>query len=382
MKNKRKFIITSAIFILCLVYFSSLPLGALKRNTSYWKIKVTAEKSKVRVERDLQSPVATIFPKGKMFKSYEKLDEWFRVVVTDELGFTIIGYIHSSEVEVLKEQKSSPTEFWEVESKPFKGINLNIKLTMGVNYFSGGTIGKGTKGIFDSTSVYISSFGYEETKKFNPLHSGHQLSGDIIYHFTPQLGIGVGAGYSFSFSKSTVSFTHNEIDGLFSYMDSRLDMDIIPLRLGLFLIFPLNKTFNLCLNAGPSVYIVNYSYTLNSKHPYYQTTLHKATSSGLGIQGGLGVDIKLNSRVFFFIEGQGRYAKITNLEGSIQQWVYSESFPLQNPQKNEGIFYYLSGELYPCLAVFKEGTPLEENAQKAVFDFSGFSLQTGIRLRF
>jgi hypothetical protein len=385
----KKKLIIFITFILCLACFSSVSQGALASDTSYWEIKVIAEKAKVRVERDLKSPAAATLSRGSILKSYEKAGEWFRVIVTDEIGFAVIGYLHSIDVEVLREKKSSGMGFWEEESGPFEGLNISIKFTIGLNYFSGGDISKGTQGIYDSTAAYISSFGLEEFRKFKPFHIGYEISGDIIYHITPNLGVGLGSGFFFSGNKSTAYFhSYDDVDTMFfgnaSYLDSTPKIEAVPIRLGIYLTLPLDKTFNLCLNTGPSLYLINYTYILRSEPPYYQATIHEAKSHGFGVQGGIGIDFKLNSRTIFFIQGQGRYAKITNLRGNIlEKNFYSlNEFGEPPSTKVEGVFYYLTGNEYPSLTIFDEDTPINDRARKAVFDFSGFIIQTGISVKF
>jgi len=48
----------------------------------------------------------------------------------------------------------------------------------------------------------------------------------------------------------------------------------------------------------------------------------------------------------------------------------------------EGMFYYQTGEKFPVLTIFEEDEPVDKSARKAVFDFSGFTIRTGVRVRF
>ena len=342
-----KDILISILFLAC---FLPLHLRALNPDSSRWELKVVAEESKVRLEPDLQSPVTAILPQGSILRSYEKVGDWFRLIITDERGFVVIGYIYSGDVEILSEKSSSAKDYWGGELGFSKGINLSFKFSAGLNYFSGGDISNGTRGMYFSFADLISSLGYEENKKYENFHVGYDISADIIYNFTPNLGVGLGFGYFFTTYKNNTALENIKVFGLNAYIDSIPAIRVVPIRLGLFLTLPVHSTFSICLNAGPTLYLVKYTYAFNyicpSLFPSQEVTSHKATSNGLGFQGGVGVEINLNPRAIFFIEGQGRYAKITNFKGKIQSrpYYYWSFMTKAYTDTVEGMFYYLQGE--------------------------------------
>ncbi len=67
------------------------------------KIKVSVDKTNVRLDPDASSPVIAVVPAGLIIQPIKKIDEWYFVELPpNEKGDVIAGYIHQNEVEEIK----------------------------------------------------------------------------------------------------------------------------------------------------------------------------------------------------------------------------------------------------------------------------------------
>ncbi len=366
--------------ILLAVCLFPLTVYATNSEVSDWKLKVAAEKANIRLEANVESPVVITLQEGAILESYGKEGEWFRVIMgPDEEGYSFIGYIHFEDVDVIEEKKSEESEFWDEEPDSFQGIGLRIKLSGGLNYFSSGDIGKGTQGFYDSRADYFSSAGYALDKRFKSFHTGFDISGDIIFFLKPQIGVGLGVGYIYA---RRIDFF--QVSGENNFMDrhrSIPEITVIPIKLELFFSFPLNRLFSLSFSGGPALYLTEYTYFLSPNWKELSQIGQKANAKSLGFHGGIGLEVKLDQRAAFLIEGQGRYAKISNFMGK------ETKYRLVPPGeevilKEEGTLYYMEDEKFPYLAIRDEVSSGSQAGKKAIFDLSGFCIRVGLIYKF
>lgn len=371
-----------------LVFFFLFTFIVLCAGASEWKLKISVEKANIRREPNAESPIVSTAPKGTILDSYEKIGEWFRVIIgPDEKGFTVIGYIHSSDVEVLKEKISKEPDLWEVESEFFRGIGLSVKLSGGLSYFGSGDIDRGTKGIFDSTADSLSAAGYLIDERSDPFRAGVDASGDLIYFIKPRIGIGLGVGYIHATVKNLLIVTGKELRTEEQISSSPI-INAVPIRLGFFFKLPIHRLFSISLSGGPSLYLTEYSFILDTKWEDFTSIFQEANAKSLGFHGGIGLEVNMNRRAAFFVEGQGRYAKISNFEGeekTKERVFYKEEKYVGYDYvitKEKGKLYYLEGEKFPSLVISKEQPSGFKTNKKAIFDLSGFSLRAGLIIKF
>jgi len=274
-----------------------------------------------------------------------------------------------------------PGRAQEEEEEEFKGVGIHLKLRGAWVTFSGGDIDKGTAGIYDQQVAEITSVGFElgENGK-KPFRTGYELTGDIVYHFTPSIGIGVGGGLVRAHQQSSLLF--HWPDSPYEYrLMSLPEIKILSLRLGLFYVIPLNRLLTICLSAGPEYYFADYKYGGNLTTPYSASSLtHRAKARQLGVQGSLGLEIRMNRRLAFVIEALGRYAKISGFEGKEETYEWSGGH--SSTVDEQGIIFFIEGEEYPRLDIPSAGAPGGQGGRKAVFDLSGVSLQAGLNFKF
>jgi len=362
------------LVLICIVLFSLYPLYS---DTSQWKIKISVEEANIRLEPAVESPVVLTLAKGAVLDSYEKTEGWFRVVIgPDEKGFTLIGYLHSSDVEVLEEKIIKEPDFWEEEPEFFEGIGLRVKISGGLSFIGSGDIDKGTRGFFDSTADLFLSSGYTVDKRPESFGPALDISGDIIFIIKPRIGIGLGISHIRASAKNFLLVSGKEL-----YLEQQVGsipkITVIPIRLGAFFTIPIHGSFSISLNGGPSLYLTRYSYAMETNIRDITDVFQKATARSLGFHGGLGIAVDLTKRSVFFIEGQGRYAKISNFEGEERlrntDNVYSEE---------KGKLYYFEDGTYFYLTIRNEEPSGYKTIKKATFNLSGISLRAGLIIKF
>ena len=378
----------SSLIILLVTCVFPLNIFALNSYSSEWKLRVSVEKANIRYEPDLKSPVVTTAAKETILESFEKKGQWFKVIImSGQEGFVSIGYILSSDVEIISEKLSQETDFWKYEEPgSFQGIGLSLKLTGGMTYFSGGDVGVGTRGMYDQNSDFLLSQGFFLEVDPWSFHIGSELTGDLIIDITSKLGIGFGSGNIHANNTSILTFYKEALIYDRYQITSISGINVIPIRVGLFFSIPIHRLFNISLNGGTGIYFAKYNYSLGSTWENINDIGHVAKATGLGFHGGIGLELNLHRRAVFFIECQGRYAKISNFKGteSITEWgelIYAGRRGFITTFE-EGSLYYLEDKTYPGLVISKDIPTGFNSVEKAVFDFSGFSIRAGIKIRF
>ena len=267
------------------------------------------------------------------------------------------------------------------EEGEFQGLGLHVKLKGAYVAFAAGDMEKGTAGFYDRQVVEILSAGFElGTSDKNSFRNGYELAGDIIYYFTPRIGVGVGGSLVRAQEESSTFFHWPE--STFDYRMTGLpEIKIISVRLGVYYLIPLNRLLTVTVSAGPEYHIADFKYGGSLTTPYYAGSLvQRVDARKLGLHGGIALEVRMNRRLAFCLEALGRYAKISGFEGkeAAYEWTEGGSFTVQD----EGTLYYTEEDGYPHLDIPSAGAPGGQNARKAVFDFSGVSLRAGLNFKF
>jgi len=366
---KRNKILISVILFLGFFPFQANAFS-LSQDLVEWELRVIGLEADIHLEPDENSTVIMTVPQSSILRSYEQEGEWFRVIFQHENGIVVIGYVHSSQVKILKEEVEKKPNFWGEESEFFEGIGLTIKVSAGFNHIAAGEINEGLRGVVDFHKQILSYSGYYFDREFEPFHSGFDYGIDAIYSLTSHIGIGIGTGYIWWGNKNWMPLS----DPLFiRRLDSTPRIKAHPVRIGAFFTIPVFNRINLTLNAGPSYYFVQYNYNM-SFNPYNVVTRTKG--QGWGYHGGIGLELEWNSRSTLFVELQGRHAKINNFKGTEKRFGHTI----------EGSLCYLEGddgsEIKGLLYVLNEEMLIYPNIRKADFDLSGFAINVGAKVKF
>ena len=267
----------------------------------------------------------------------------------------------------------------------FADGKFSLRLQGGRTYISGGDVHHGTKALFYPGPGEVLQVG-----EYRGVHWGYEFGGDIIFELTPRLGIGVGVGYMLSSHTSEVESLDLE-SGADIVVRAEPKLSAVPIRLGLYLTVPISRKFNLYADAGASYYFrARYSDEwgwgwldyLGTQIGYIQvTTRAERKKVPLGFQGGIGFEYKLSHNLYLCLDARGRYARFRGWKGSS---VLESDYEM--PFSEQGTLYYESVPMLtgsPRLLMVQSAPPdgPDGEPRQAVIDFSGVSLQVGIRIR-
>ncbi|HUU52473.1 MAG TPA: hypothetical protein VMW92_05555 [Candidatus Heimdallarchaeota archaeon] len=275
------------------------------------------------------------------------------------------------------------------------GVRITLKLNGGLGYLRLGDVNAGTRAFFDWGQINLPSRDYTITGGYEALHWGSEFGGDLIFELSPKIGVGIGAGYlRGSKNPGSPMMTIDYDSSPFYTLYSKTKVSATPLRLGLFLTLPVGRKTNFIANAGVSWYLnVKYDswWGLGTPGTYIPeepwqivSTTAAQRKNPLGFQGGLGLEHLFFWKVALFIEAQGRYARIRHLEGTtVSTAIWGGFFPSFSEQ---GRLYYESVPTIPDAPrlIMVQSSPPDGpggEPRQAAVDFSGVSLQFGIRIR-
>ncbi len=368
------------LLIFCL-FFSGL-CYAQPISSQRWELRVKVNEARIYHEPDVKSRVVTMVAISSILLSYEKTENWFRVIIgPDDEGFFFIGYIQAGAVDITSQKTSEEPVYWMEKPGSFQGIGLEVKIAGGMSYFAEGDFERGTRGLYDSFVDLASTKGYPIEREIKSLHSSLDFSGEIIYRFTPRLGVGLGVGLVQT-TKKSYFFMHEEYSNEHT-MTSVPMISSIPLKLGIYYILPFNRFFNFFLNTGAAVYFTKYGYTRLVKLMGTEEIRQKASTKNLGIHGCIGLEFNFHPRGALLIEAEARYARISNFEGESLIRKYSPYFiDMTYDIKKKGKLYYLEGEKYSSLSIMEQEPSGYQTARKAVLDLSGIVVRVGLKYRF
>jgi len=268
----------------------------------------------------------------------------------------------------------------------FADGKLSLRLQGGWTCLSAGDINSGTQALFDWRKAdWVASAG-----GYKPVHKGFEIGGEIIFELTPRLGIGIGGGYLKISRYSQSRLYDPEEIASYETLGVEPTLSAVPIQAGVHLTVPLNAKFNLHADIGASYYFkARYSYEWRSIYwwidvlsGYIQiTTNAEKKNTPIGFQGGISLEYELRHNIFLYLDARGRYARFRGLKGSS---VIESSFV--TPSSEQGILYYESAPMLwdaPRVIMVQSDPPNGPGGEprQAVIDFSGVSLQFGIRIR-
>jgi len=265
----------------------------------------------------------------------------------------------------------------------FADGKFSLKLQGGWAYLSAGDINPGTQAYFD----YHSTGWDRQTGGYRAVHNGYEFSGDIVFELSTRLGVGIGGGY-LQISRASnmgLSLTEPSINSAGVSAEPRLSA--VPIRASVYLTIPWREKFNFIADVGLSYYFRS-RYSDESEAVYFPgpiyvliTTRAENKKTPIGFQGGISLEYEMGRSFFLYLEARARYARFRGLKGSS---VLESDF--ETPFSEQGLLYYESVPMLPGSPRFimvQSNPPNGPDGEprQAVIDFSGVSLQFGIRIR-
>ncbi len=370
------------------------------------KLKVVSEIANIRQNPDIGSAIIHQLPQGTILQATAKQGEWY--VIQMKLGEdkVLSGFVHESLVIVIEgpalpapkektitepvEIVKEPEGVEELEEVPAEDVRVpaekpspsvaqqsrfRVSFCGGMASILVGDLNTGAKGLGDYYEVLL---GESKSGEVAPLHTANIFEGELNMALSSKLFLNIGAAYLSGKKESHVDYPDGTYVEVYA---TRPSVRSIPFRLSLSY-YP-NRAFYIKL--GGEYHLAKCAYTYRYEEAdFWQEWKGDASAQGLGVFGGLGIEINPSGNVCFFIETLGRYCRITNFEGTDE---YSESTGAQSTES--GTLYIYQGhiterESYPLLYI-RERKPSEagvSDAKVAAIDLSGFEVRVGIRFKF
>ncbi len=285
-----------------------------------------------------------------------------------------------------------------VPSLTLAKVGISFRVQGGLNWLKAGDVNPGTKGLFDWFRDYYNPTGgpVTPTGGYKAVHYGYEFGGDVIFDLSKNIGIGIGAGYLQTTTKSStmsLAGTFGPGDDWTESVTANPKLTAIPVRLNLFLTFPLGRKFNFTANAGATYYYkakytadmrMDYAETGGSPYSFWEAlSTRTERKNAFGFQGGLGLEYKMSRSIALFIEAEGSYAKFKGgFEGTSEMTDSSGGDNIET-----GKLYYLQTTGGgPSSVIMVQSTPPTpgpgEVVREAILDYSRISLMIGLRFRF
>jgi len=283
---------------------------------------------------------------------------------------------------------SKPPQATAAAGEPKKSSPLSLRLYGGFSRLAAGDLNEGFDGYFELFELYDALGFGDATGGYNPVHAGYNFGADFVFQLSPMIGVGIGAGYLRSSASSLMTLA---IEGGELTLEGTPTLSAIPVRLAVFFTLPLSGKFNLTADVGGTYYaalkvdaVQRLAFPDETWEEMSISASRSSLSDNLGFQGSLGFEYKVSQKMGFFIEAVGRYARFKNFDTVMGL----ERDSGGGEDTNEGKLY-LQTFTYPegtYSAFTIESTPPAPDPPEITYrepkiDFSGFSLQAGIRIR-
>jgi len=247
-----------------------------------------------------------------------------------------------------------------------------------------GDVYEGLKGPTDWWAQVITLSGFARTGDFKQFDNSWEAGGDLIFYFTPVLGIGLGGGYLQTLpAKTEMTFTKTANPDIHMSMNPKITA--IPVRASLYASIPMGSALRLTLHGGASYYFtrMEFAWRLGTDSDWIQVE-NKADSKGLGFHGGAGLEFNFSSSASLFVEATGRLAKISGFTGDATM-----STSGGGSATDSGTLYYWKYDYGPLGIIpeigIRDPAPSGANysdVREAEIDLSGFGLRAGFIFRF
>ncbi len=262
-----------------------------------------------------------------------------------------------------------------------KKAKIDFKISGGLSYLQLGDWNAHLTGWNDSRRKDVEAEGGKVISENQPLHWSLEMEGEFIYSLSSRFAVGLGTGYIHGKVDDSAETLTDSITVL---NFNNFKVSAIPLKTKAYYVLNVSPKARISLGGGVGYYFarLNQHYRREPGTGYWIETDMTGKCSGFGAEGSISFEYAVKSSLSVFIEGLGRYARISGVTGTRERHDsnnWSDSI--------EGSYYALdrerSGEWYPVVNIATEA-PSEEgtrNVRDAILDFSGFTIRAGLKIR-
>jgi hypothetical protein len=351
----------------------------------------------------------------------------------------------------LEEPKPAPTPAAPVE-RPYvapssNGIIMGFRLSGGLSNINGGDF---NKSIVDTNAYFSEWNAYDHTSYYavdwKEMKWMPNFSGEVFVRFAKYFGIGLGVEFlsksnpgkiTYAYSEGPTRYSYTGYYYLYNFTENATwnyaqSMKVIPITLNFYVFFPVGRSGDFYVKAGPGYYLGTFETTENygdlwegrdvyyynsgtiypphwyAKDDYSSTSYYKATCNAIGFHFGAGFDFDLGSGIALFGEALYRMVKFDNWQGNATYddtdkyksgWYNNSSDELTTVTSTysdkwtgkawyyENYSSYLTTKYYGSYGLFSTGDEptngtYVKNVRPAEFNINGFAFRVGIKIGF
>jgi len=264
---------------------------------------------------------------------------------------------------------------------------FTLKLGGGAGSLSGGDLTSFKNGANELLRDFAGLAGGTMSGALENAKWGLELEGEIVYNISSRFGIGLGAGFIRASADSLAEIrAGTQVRIAFGWTPV---FTVVPVTVSGHYRFPVAPRLNVFARAGIGYYFATLDFTTLEESELYGLSLREendgtARKDGWGVQGGLGLEVRLSGGLALYFEGGGRYVTLTDWEVDSS---YRNSY---GSEKQRGTFWYVeknnedTGKSYPGLEM-KDREPSDPtflSVRKAKFSLSGIVFKTGVKFSF
>ena len=262
---------------------------------------------------------------------------------------------------------------------------FTLKLGGGAGSLSGGELTSFASGTNELLRDIARLAGATMSGALENAKWGLELEGELVYNISGRFGIGLGAGYIRASADSLAELRAGTLGRI--AIGWKPVFTVVPVTVSGHYRFPVAPRLNVFARAGIGYYFAKLDYKTLEESELYGLTLREendgtARKSGWGVQGGVGLEVRISSRLSLYFEGGGRHVALTD-------WDVDNSYRNSNSLgsvKQKGTFWYVeknnedTGKTYPGLEM-KDTQPSDPaflSVRKAKISLSGIVFKAGV----
>lgn len=198
---------------------------------------------------------------------------------------------------------------------------ISVRLSGGAHWLGGGDV---NEGVATWTQVFESHLRNEvvglqpgDGGQTAALRRSAGFDADVIVHLTPRVAIVGGVGLIDSASDDAIenAVVYGELRSA-TRNSTSLRARAIPVRVGARYSFPLGDRASLAVEGGAGIYFTDLSWSHHlDVSGWTSNWVSETRGQGLGLHGGVWVDVGLSDRLGLVVGVEGRRANIAGLDG-------------------------------------------------------------------
>lgn len=269
------------------------------------------------------------------------------------------------------------------------GEKFSLRMSAGYGFSGFGDLNMAEKGHNARLGDLAGSLGFNKTGELTLPHRGLDFSGEIVLRIAKPLEIGIGLGRLSRANSHSMAAIEEASSGARSLVRWTTRASAIPLLLNAYYRGPISPRLSSYVKAGLGYYFADLELTSEKESELlgietWSRLKSKGRDYALGYQAGLLIEYGISGPFFLFAEGSWRFVNFKNW--SVAYDYASSSLTDTTRTATWWSVEELSrdtGKSYPSL-INSDQEPtgaIYERVRKAEIDFSGWTIQLGLKIR-